>query len=62
MTATDACLMRMGFGGGGLDPECGPSGLPFSAGRRGRATFGAEREVDGLVLPEGTASREWVDW
>lgn len=62
MTATDACLMRLGFSGGGLGPECGPSGLPFNTGRRGRAMFGAEREVDGLVRPEGTASREWVDW
>jgi len=58
MTATDACLMRLGLSGGGFDPECKPSGLPFSVGRSGRTMFSAEREVDGLVRPEVTASRE----
>jgi len=58
MIATDACLMRLGFSGGGLEPGCNPSGLPFSVGCRGRTMFGAEREVDGLVRPEGTASSE----
>lgn len=60
MTATDACLVRLGLSGGGF--ECKPSGLPISVGRSGRTMFSAEREVDGLVRPEVTASREWVDW
>ena len=50
--------MRLGFSKGGLVGECDPSGLPFSVGRRGRAVLGVEREVDGLVRPEGTPSRE----
>lgn len=58
MTATDACLVRLGLSRGGFDPGCKPSWLPFSVGRRGRTMFSAEREVDGLVRPEVTASRE----
>lgn len=58
MTATDACLVRLGLSGGSLGPERNPSGLLFRVRRKGSASFGAEREPDGLLRPEGTASRE----
>ena len=58
MTATDACLMRLGFRGGGFDTGCRLSVLLFSVGRSGRTLFNAARELGGLVRPEVTASRE----
>jgi hypothetical protein len=58
MTATDACLTKLGLSKGGFDPGCESSGLPLNVERGDRPTFSPEREADGLVRPDGTASRE----